>query len=232
MKLLALLAIAFAGLQGRADPEIHLIPSGYVGEVTIVFRAATGESLVREGDARLYRIPENGILLTQAEPNVGDSPAWELHSMPPSGERYPQSPASGRAPCTIRRRIVHTRPSRFFILVGAGSRRAACPCDVEYRSVCRRYESAIARSQSGRGSSPSRRVSAEDIRLPVSARPAADRPRPAPLARLRAAPDPPLQLFRISTMRCCPSCAMAPAFARLRTRTAAPVARSAAIRPA
>ena len=67
MKLLALCVISFAGLQGRADPEIHVIPSGYVGEVTIVFRAAKGEPAAREGDARLYRIPENGILLTQAE---------------------------------------------------------------------------------------------------------------------------------------------------------------------
>jgi hypothetical protein len=43
-----LAAIAFAGLQGRADSEIHLIPVGYVGEVTIVFRAANGESVARE----------------------------------------------------------------------------------------------------------------------------------------------------------------------------------------
>ena len=31
-----------------------------------------------EGDARLYRIPKNGVLLTQAEPNHGTSPAWKF----------------------------------------------------------------------------------------------------------------------------------------------------------
>ena len=74
MKLLAVVVVALASLQGRADPEIYLIPVGYVGEVTVVFRSRNGEPATREGDARLYKIPENGILLTQAQPNVGISP--------------------------------------------------------------------------------------------------------------------------------------------------------------
>jgi hypothetical protein len=63
---------------GRAQSEIHLIPNGYVGWVAIAFRAANGEVAMYEGDARLYRIPKSGVLLTQAEQNRGMSPAWKF----------------------------------------------------------------------------------------------------------------------------------------------------------
>jgi hypothetical protein len=62
----------------RAEPEIHLIPDGYVGWVTIAFRAANGEPAVYEGRSRLYRIPQSGILITVVEPNVGSSPDWKF----------------------------------------------------------------------------------------------------------------------------------------------------------
>lgn len=41
------LLVAFwaAVMQERADPEIHLIPAGYTGEVTIVFHALDGAPL-------------------------------------------------------------------------------------------------------------------------------------------------------------------------------------------
>jgi uncharacterized protein DUF6843 len=60
---------------GRAQSEIHLVPDGYVGWVAVAFRAVNGEVPVYEGDARRYRIPKSGVLLTQAEPNRGTSPA-------------------------------------------------------------------------------------------------------------------------------------------------------------
>jgi hypothetical protein len=125
------LAIALAGLQGRADPEIHLIPSGYVGEVSIVFRAVGGESPAWEGDARLYRIPETGILLTQAEPNVGMSPAWKFFSITPSGERVPIS--------RIWASTVHDTPENrayapveIFYPRRGRLQAGRLPCDVEY----------------------------------------------------------------------------------------------------
>jgi hypothetical protein len=72
-------ALVAGGLQlPRAEPEIHLIPNGYVGWVTLAFRAANGEAPAYEGDARLYRIPSSGVLITQAAPNVGSSPAWRF----------------------------------------------------------------------------------------------------------------------------------------------------------
>jgi hypothetical protein len=72
-----------------ADPEIHLIPHGYAGVVTIVFGAGTGEPGIFEGAARVYRIPEHGILLAKAGPNVGLSPAWRFFQETPDGERVP-----------------------------------------------------------------------------------------------------------------------------------------------
>src|SRR5262245_15069626 len=72
-----------------AEPEVHLIPAGYVGEVTIVFHIASGEIPAREGAARLYRIPENGILLTQAAMNIGLNPAFRFFSVAADGTRAP-----------------------------------------------------------------------------------------------------------------------------------------------
>lgn len=87
---LTIVVIAFALLlQGRAVPEIHLIPGAYAGQVTIAFRAANGEPISDEGGARLYKIPENGILLTQAAPNLGSSPARNFFTLAKDGERVP-----------------------------------------------------------------------------------------------------------------------------------------------
>lgn len=89
---IAIVAIALVSLpQGRADSEIHLIPAGYVGQVTIVFGAANGEPVVSEDNARVYRIPEGGILLTQMAPNVGSSPAWRFFLVDATGIRRPVS---------------------------------------------------------------------------------------------------------------------------------------------
>ena len=84
------LGLASASVQPpRAEPEIHLIPKGYVGWVTIAFRAANGQAAAYEGDARLYRIPSNGILITKAAPNEGDSPACEFFFEDPEHIRTP-----------------------------------------------------------------------------------------------------------------------------------------------
>lgn len=74
---------------GRAEAEIHLIPEGYVGLVSIVFRAANGDAPAYENDARLYRIPKTGILLTQRDLNVGISPAWRFFFETVDGTQRP-----------------------------------------------------------------------------------------------------------------------------------------------
>ena len=73
---------------GRAEAEVHLIPEGYVGLVTIVFGARM-EKRQRENGARLYRIPKTGILLTQRDLNVGISPAWRFFFEAVDGTRMP-----------------------------------------------------------------------------------------------------------------------------------------------
>ena len=86
-----LLAIVLGSLQlqGRADGEIHLIPQGYAGPVFIVFGAANGGPAVYENTARLYRIPKNGVLLTQHPPNTGTGPAWKFFYESADGQRVP-----------------------------------------------------------------------------------------------------------------------------------------------
>jgi hypothetical protein len=87
--LLAMLTSLAVLQPGRAQSEIHLIPDGYVGWVAVAFRAVNGEPPMYEGDARLYRFPKSGVLLTQAEPNRGTSPAWKFFFESADGIRTP-----------------------------------------------------------------------------------------------------------------------------------------------
>ena len=48
-----------------AQPETHLLPSGFVGEVVIIFGVADGEAAAYQDGRRVYRIPTSGILRTQ-----------------------------------------------------------------------------------------------------------------------------------------------------------------------
>lgn len=73
----------------RADPEIHLIPSGYRGKVQIAFRAQNGVASRMENAAHVYEIPADGLLLTQAAPNEGVGPASRFFFVTPDGERQP-----------------------------------------------------------------------------------------------------------------------------------------------
>jgi hypothetical protein len=74
-----------------AEPEIHLIPQGFVGHVTIYFDVPTGASQMREGNARLYTIPLNGQLRTSFSPNVGIRPnnSTQFYYVSPNEHRTP-----------------------------------------------------------------------------------------------------------------------------------------------
>lgn len=61
-----------------AEPEIHLIPQGLMGHVTLYFDVPDGSPKKSEGNARLYEIPPNGQFRTRFSPNIGIRPA---HSM-------------------------------------------------------------------------------------------------------------------------------------------------------
>jgi len=55
----------------KAEKEIHLIPAGYTGVVTIVFDCATGDKVQYEEGARVYRINAEGILKISSPFNKG-----------------------------------------------------------------------------------------------------------------------------------------------------------------
>ena len=82
-----------------AEPEVHLLPDGYIGRVTIHHGRADGVPAAREGDARLYVIPPDGVLATQAAPNVGIRPPERMRCywVKPTGERaaLPSKPPPG-----------------------------------------------------------------------------------------------------------------------------------------
>lgn len=58
-------------LEKRPEPEIYLIPNNYRGKVNIIFNQLKGQKIMYEGDKRVYKVPKNGILLTQAKPEYG-----------------------------------------------------------------------------------------------------------------------------------------------------------------
>jgi len=84
MKKLPLYLIVFVALGSscghKSEDEIHLIPAGFMGTVYILHNAPDGEPLKREGNARVYEIPIDGILRSQTDSNLG----W----FTPSGHRY------------------------------------------------------------------------------------------------------------------------------------------------
>jgi hypothetical protein len=130
--IVVLVTVTLVAQQRRAAPEIHLIPDGYVGLVTIAFRAANGTTPRREGAARLYEIPTTGILLTQEEPNVGLSPAWSFVIVSRTGNRTPVAGIwSASVPDTPENRAANT--VEVFNLRRGRLQAGRLPCDVEYQ---------------------------------------------------------------------------------------------------
>lgn len=63
-------ATACSGEQ-QSEPELFLIPEGYVGSFYIVFNIPSGEPQTYEDGARVYDIPEDGVLVMQSDSNPG-----------------------------------------------------------------------------------------------------------------------------------------------------------------
>jgi hypothetical protein len=125
------IALISGSQQPRAKAEIHLIPQGYVGWVTIAYRAPNGEAPAFEGDALLYRIPPSGVLITGAEPNVGSSPAWTFFVQGADQTRIPIR--------TIRTSTVHDTPENradpdigIFYMRRGYQRSGRMQCDVAF----------------------------------------------------------------------------------------------------
>lgn len=67
--LLALLATGCSAEEGKS--EIFLLPEGYQGAFYVVYNIPDGEPLSYEDGSPVYDIPENGVLLSQADVSPG-----------------------------------------------------------------------------------------------------------------------------------------------------------------
>ena len=76
-----LIAGAFMGgdKSKSAEPEIHLIPKGFIGHVTICFGEKNGVPPKYENGRRVYEIPPGGTLHTQFPTNSGIRPPKDFH---------------------------------------------------------------------------------------------------------------------------------------------------------
>jgi hypothetical protein len=84
-----LAALSCGQMPVMADPEILLIPRGYTGNIFVVYGIPSGQPPRRENGARLYRIPANGVLLTQDPPNTGINTVWKFFYEDPGDTREP-----------------------------------------------------------------------------------------------------------------------------------------------
>jgi hypothetical protein len=69
--LLGLISLAGVSCGEMAEPEIHLIPAGYMGNIYIFHNVPDGEPPKYEGRARVYQIPTDGILRSNTSMNMG-----------------------------------------------------------------------------------------------------------------------------------------------------------------
>lgn len=56
---------------GNPEPEDYLIPKGFIGRATVIFNQKQGDPPKYENGRRVYKIPPNGICLTQCTPEYG-----------------------------------------------------------------------------------------------------------------------------------------------------------------
>lgn len=69
--LLSLASALLLNACDSAEKEIHLIPSGYQGPITIVFDCPEGVDQEFEGEPRVYRIGQDGVLKVRSAFNSG-----------------------------------------------------------------------------------------------------------------------------------------------------------------
>jgi hypothetical protein len=69
-----------------AEPVIYLVPAEYMGNVYIFHNVSDGVPLKREGRARVYEIPKDGILRSQS-PEVSGYYSAQYFYVMPDGKR-------------------------------------------------------------------------------------------------------------------------------------------------
>lgn len=67
-----ILSIFFLLLEiNKAEPETFLIPQNFRGQFEIVFNEPCGHTILYEKGRRIYQIPDNGVLITNAKQTFG-----------------------------------------------------------------------------------------------------------------------------------------------------------------
>ena len=54
-----------------ASPELYLIPDDFRGEFVVYFDEPCGSTPIYDGKSRIFRVPSNGVLITQASESHG-----------------------------------------------------------------------------------------------------------------------------------------------------------------
>ena len=130
--LIALATILTLGQIQRADQEVLLIPQGFTGDIFIVYRVQSGQPAAREGSARLYRIPSNGMLATQEPPNSGMGPVWKFYYESAQGERQPLGRIWTSTVPRTPENEADPAVEVFYPRHGRQQRSEQVPCDVEF----------------------------------------------------------------------------------------------------
>jgi hypothetical protein len=110
------------------EHEVHLIPAGYTGNVYIVHNRPDGAPMKREGRARLYEIPADGVLWSQTPTNLGWFNKADLKNyyVTTNGERQPLTHWARPSDATVPDDVVAV------YLPGNGSAGQGPNCEVQF----------------------------------------------------------------------------------------------------
>jgi len=78
--------VLFVACNQKAEPEEYLIPSGFSGKVNILFGRKDGAAKAYEDGRRVYKIPADGILVSQFPATAGFIDR-KYFSVDPGGKR-------------------------------------------------------------------------------------------------------------------------------------------------
>jgi hypothetical protein len=95
-----------------AEPEIHLIPPGFMGNIYIFHNVPDGQPPKYDGSARIYEIPKDGILRSQTLMNPGWQSTPQYFYVTSDGKREKIS-GYWRAAFTTRPKIALTKRSEY-----------------------------------------------------------------------------------------------------------------------
>jgi hypothetical protein len=75
----ALIILSCTNRRKLVEGEMHILPKGYTGQVSIIFNQPEGEQPETFNGMRIYRIPNGGVLKTRFKFEAGYFPCTLLH---------------------------------------------------------------------------------------------------------------------------------------------------------